>query len=215
MCLAWFALFSIIAAFFVNPVLAWLARPVGEFIYTSPSEAFLLKFKIAGGLGFVAAFPIFLIEMWRFVEMALEKKERSLVSKVVPASLVLFFGGMALAVFGVLPLAVKFLLQFSSPYLKPMISLNAYLSFLMWMVIGFGLFFQLPIVILFLTRAGVVTPDTLGRYRRHALMGIILLSAVLTPGPDVLSLVILAVPSYLLFECSIFIARRLPGSSPS
>lgn len=160
-------------------------------------------------MGVVVSFPVYLYQMWRFVEVALEWKERSLVIMVVPAATVLFLLGMGLSLFIVAPIAVKFLLNFSSPYLRPMISLNAYLSFLIWMMIGFGVFFQLPLIIVVLSRVGIVNPYNLGRYRKHVLVGILVVAAVLTPGPDIFSQLFLSVPSYLLFEISLIIARRV------
>ena len=184
-------------------------------MFTAPTEAFFVRLKIAVGAGFVIAFPVFLYQAWRFVEVALDFRERSLVVRVLPLSCLLFFAGMALALFGVVPLAVHFLLDFSSPHLRPMISLNAYLSFVVWMVVAFGLFFQLPLVVVVLCRAGVVTPDALASYRRQVIVAILILSAMLTPGPDVLSLLILSVPSYLLFEVSLAFARRFtPKNQP-
>ncbi len=90
-----------------------------------------------------------------------------------------------------------------------MISLDAYVSFLLWMMIGFGVFFQLPLVIVVLTKAGVVNPHELGLYRKHVLVGILVLAALLTPGPDIFSQLALSLPSYVLFGISLLIARRI------
>lgn len=169
----------------------------------------MVRLKIALGTGFITAFPVILYQAWRFVEIALDFKARSLIVRILPVSCVLFFFGMGLALFGVVPLAVRFLLEFSSPALRPMISLSAYLSFVIWMVVAFGLFFQLPLVVVVLCRTGVVEPATLAGYRRQVLVGILVLSAVMTPGPDLISFAILAIPSYLLFEVSLFFATRL------
>jgi len=195
--------------FFVDKALAWLARPVGSFVFTSPAEAFLIRLKLAASMGVIAAFPFFLYQIWRFVEVALELKERSLVRSILPASCFLFYFGGVLALFGVVPFAARFLLAFRGPYLRPMISLGAYLSFVTWMIIGFGMFFQLPLAIVALSRARIVNPWKLGLYRKHAVVGILIGSAVLTPGPDVVSQMVLAVPSYLLFEVSLILARRV------
>lgn len=199
----------VICWFFVDPALAYLAKPVGNFVFTSPAEAFLVRLQLAASMGVVLAFPFFLYQIWRFVEVALELRERSLVKAILPASCTLFYFGGLLAFFGVVPFAAHFLLAFSGPYLKPMISLDSYLSFVTWMIIGFGLFFQLPLAIVALSKAGIVNPWKLGLYRKHAVVAIFIISAVLTPGPDVISQMILAVPSYLLFEISLILARRV------
>jgi sec-independent protein translocase protein TatC len=197
----------------VDPVLRWLARPVGEFVFNSPTDAFLIRFKIAGVIGMFAAIPIMIYHLWRFVEIALYPSERSWVKFLVPSSCILFYFGMSLAFLGIAPIATHFLLQFSTPYLRPLISIEDYLSFLFWMIIGFGTLFQLPLVVIVLSRLGIIKPSVLARYRRHVIVGIVIVAAVLTPGPDVFSQMLLSIPSYLLFELSLLIARRLerPG----
>jgi sec-independent protein translocase protein TatC len=164
---------------------------------------------VAFGLGGLAALPIWIYQAWRFIGRALHLKERSLMVGVFPAALALFFAGTAIAVFVVVPAAMKFLLGYSSPTLQPMISLTEYIAFLFWMIVGFGIFFQLPLVIVTLARFGVVDPKTLSRYRKHAVVAIFVAAAGLTPGPDIVSQLVLAVPSYLLFEISLIIARRV------
>ncbi len=205
----WTLVFSALAYFYFDSILTWLAKPVGEFVFTSPTEAFFLRLKISLGVGVVVSFPFYLFQLWRFIEVALQWKERSLLVTVVPAASFLFFVGIALSLFVVAPIAVKFLLNFSSPHLRPMISLDAYISFLLWMMVGFGVFFQLPLVIVVLTKAGVVNPHELGLYRKHVLVGILVVAAMLTPGPDIFSQLMLSAPSYILFEISLLIARRI------
>ena len=207
--LAWITVFSVASYFFVDPILNWLARPVGEFVFMTPTEALFIRLKIALGVGTIVGFPFALFQLWRFIDIALERKERSLALFTVPASSILFFIGMAVAVFGVAPVAVKFLLTFSSPTLRPLISIEAYLSFLFWMIIGFGVFFQLPLVVVALCAAGVVQASTLSSYRRHIIVGIFILAAVLTPGPDFFSQLLLGIPAYLLFELSLLVAHRV------
>jgi sec-independent protein translocase protein TatC len=200
---------SILCYFFVDSVLVWLARPVGEFVFTAPTEAFTIRLKIAFGLGFVLAFPIFLYQGWSFVGVALRNNEKSMIKAVVPVSCFLFYFGMALALFGVAPLATKFLLAFATPQLRPLISLDAYLSFLLWMVVGFGILFQLPLAVVALCKLGVVAPETLSRYRRHVAVCIFIAAAFVTPGPDMFSQLLVAVPSYLLFEISLLVSYRV------
>lgn len=208
-CLLVLAVSSIAAWFFVDKALLWLSRPIGTFVFTSPGEAFLVRLKLAAGMGVLIAFPVFLYQIWRFVEVALELRERTLIRSILPASCALFYAGMGLALFGVVPLAARFLMEFGGPALRPMISLQSYLSFVIWMIVGFGLFFQLPLAIVALSRAGIINPWKLSLYRKHAVVGILIASAVLTPGPDVVSQMILALPSYLLFEVSLILARRV------
>lgn len=208
-CLLAFIAFSGLAYFFVDPLINWLSKPIGEFVFTTPTGAFFVKFKVAASAGLILAFPFFLFHLWRFIEVALKVKERSFILLVIPSATFLFYAGLSLALFGVAPLATKFLLSFSSPDLRPMISIEAYLSFLFWMIMGFGVLFQLPLFVMVLSQLGIMDPASLGRYRKHVAVGLLLLSALLTPGPDVFSQIILAVPCYVLFEASLLIAKRL------
>jgi sec-independent protein translocase protein TatC len=148
-------------------------------------------------------------QAWGFVGRALQLRERMVVRTILPFAFVLFLTGAAIALFVVVPVAVRFLLAYSSPILRPLISLGEYLSFIFWMILGFGLFFQLPLAVIGLCKMGVVTPQKLAEYRRHVIILILIIAAVLTPGPDVFSQMVLAVPSYLLFEISLLISRRL------
>jgi sec-independent protein translocase protein TatC len=214
-CLWWFLIFSAIGYSQVDRVVDWLAKPVGDFIFSSPGEAFFIRFRIAFGLGGACTVPIVIYQVWRFVEISLGARERRWVRAIIPASCILFFVGVALALFVVAPVAVHFLLQFTTPHLKPLISISDYLSFLFWMLIGFGILFQLPVVVVLLSRLGIVDPRTLGKYRRHAFIGILIVSAVLTPGPDMFSQLVLALPTYLLFEVSLLVARSLKPTDAS
>ncbi|MFN0118489.1 MAG: twin-arginine translocase subunit TatC [Elusimicrobiota bacterium] len=200
--------FSIVSYHFVDPIIDWLAKPVGDFIFTSPQEAFFLRLKIALLLGVLFGLPVFIYHIWKFIGRALSIKEKSIILSILPFSYALLMAGALVAIFLVTPLAVKFLLGFSTPHLKPMISLDSYLSFIFWMVLGFGVFFQMPLVINILIRMGVVEVDTFKVYRRHIFIGIVFVSAIMTPGPDVVSQMFLAIPAYLLFELSLFFTKK-------
>ncbi len=193
----------------MDRILEWLSRPVGQFIFTAPTEAFFVHLQVACTVGGLFALPIWVFHFWRFAGRALKLKERTIVLSILPYALALFFVGAAVALFVVVPLAVKFLLGYGSSRLVPMISLSEYLSFIFWMVVGFGVFFQLPLVIVTLARFGLVDPKTFVSYRRHMIVGIFLVAAVLTPGPDIVSQLVLAVPSYFLFEIALVIAKRV------
>lgn len=201
-------IFTVAAFPFVDHILAWLAEPVGHFIFTAPSEAFFLHLKVAFFVGSLCALPVWMFQAWGFTGRALKLREKTVIRTIFPAAFVLFLLGAALALFVVIPAAVHFLLNYSSSVLRPLISLSEYLSFIFWMVLGFGLFFQLPLVVIGLCHMGVIHPDTLAQYRRHVIVAIFIVAAVLTPGPDVFSQTVLAVPSYLLFEVSLLISRR-------
>lgn len=191
----------------VEPILTVLLRPVGRVVFLAPTEAFMVRLKVAAISGVFLSLPVTLFQVWRFVSVGLMPTERRYALGLLPAALFLFVGGGAFAFFTILPLGVRFLLSYQTPTLEPMISVQAYTSFATAFVLAFGLVFQLPVVILMLARLGVVTPRSLAAGRKYALLGIVTLSALLTPGGDVFSQLLMAGPTYLLYEASIWIAR--------
>jgi len=194
---------------FVEPAIRWLAHPVGTFYFSTPYEAFMCRIQVAGAMAVAVAFPIAAFQLWKFIEVALEANERKMALSILPASCALFYFGGLLAVFGVVPIGAKMLLQFGGPVLHPLISLDSYLSFVIWMAIGFGVFFQVPVAVVVLSRLGLINPHKLSNYRSHAIVATLIIAAVLTPGPDVISQMMLAIPAYTLFEVSLIIARRV------
>jgi sec-independent protein translocase protein TatC len=197
----------VVSWFLVDQVLAALIRPVGRVVFLAPTEAFFVRLKVAALAGVFVSLPVVLFQIWRFVSVGLTRTERRYTLSMLPVSLLLFIAGALFAFFAILPIGVRFLLSYQTPELVPMISIGAYTSFATAFVLAFGVVFQLPIVILFLARLGIVTPQSLAAGRRYAVLGIAVASAVLTPGGDLLSMVLMAAPTYLLYEASIWIAR--------
>src|SRR3990170_4883177 len=204
-----FAIGTVVSFLFVESILRVLIRPGGSVVFLAPTEAFFVRVKVAALAGGLLSLPVVLLQVWRFVSVGLTPKERRSTMSLLPFSLLLFLGGAAFAFFAILPVGVRFLLSYQTEALVPMISIGAYTSFATAFVRAFGLVFQLPVVVLFLARIGVVTPAALAAGRRYALLGIVVLSAVLTPGGDIFSQLLMAVPTYLLYEVSIWIARAV------
>lgn len=192
-------------------LLKWIARPAAALVFTAPAEAFLTRLKVALWGGFLLSLPVLLYEAWRFAAPALTEREKKAWVWVCPASLGLFALGGGLALFIVVPNAMRFLLAFGTEELTPMLSVGAYLKFVVSLSLAFGVLFQLPLALLFLNTAGLVSPEGLSTYRRHVYLGSFVAAAVLTPGPDVFSQVLLAGSTVLLFELSLAVLR-LAGS---
>lgn len=205
--LAAFAVATLVSFLYVDRILDFLIRPVGRVVFLAPTEAFFVRVKVAALAGVFLSLPVILYQLWRFIGTGLTRTERRYALSLLPPALLLFVGGAAFAFVAILPVGVRFLLSYQTPSLVPMISISAYTSFVTAFVLAFGLVFQLPIVILFLARLGIVTPATLAAGRRYAILAIFVASAVLTPGTDVFSQMLMAVPTYLLYEISIWIAR--------
>lgn len=198
----------------VQPIQPYL--PNGKLVFTSPTEAFLATFKVGVFLGVLLALPVLFYHFWRFVAPGLVEREQRIFVPAVVVSLALFSGGVALAFLVVIPVGLKFFLTFQREAFQPFISVGQYLSFTMRIALVFGLVFETPLVVILLSYLGVLSPRALARYRRHAIVAIAILSAVLTPSPDALSMMLLFVPFYFLYESSVQVSllierRRAKG----
>lgn len=191
---------------FVDPVLAFVIRPVGRLVFTSPADAFVARLLLAVLGGLLTAMPVVLYQIWMFVAQGLKDNEKKFVRLYGPLSLVFFGLGVAFAYYVALPLSLKFLLGFSSEWLVPMITVKSYVSFLTSLVLACGLIFELPIVLIFLTAIGIATPEYLIQKRRHAIVLILIVSAVITP-PDIVTLLIMTLPLVLLYEAGVMASR--------
>ena len=193
-------------------VIAILQRPIEPFlhghklVYTHPSDPFSIIMTASLGLGTILALPVILYQAWRFLAPALYEHEKKLVIPVILGATVLFAGGVSLAFFVVLPLTLSFLLGLQTESIEPMITAGDYFSFAVNMSLTFGAVFELPIAILALTALGLVTPQFLSKFRRHAAILCIVAAAFITPGQDIASLAAMSVPLYLLYEMSVGLA---------
>lgn len=191
---------------FVDKFLTFLAKPVGRLFFLSPAEAFLAHIHLALLGGFLIAFPFVLYQIWAFVAGGLTEKERKHILFFAPFSFVSFVLGIAFGYFVMVPISLQFLLSFSSASIIPMITVNQYISFLQTFVLAFGVVFELPLVLAFLTKIGIATPEFLKQKRRYAIVLILIASAVLTP-PDVISQLLMAVPLIFLYEIGIIFSK--------
>jgi len=191
---------------FSDRVLHWLLQPpLEKLVFTTPWEPFFAYFKLAGILGLIVSFPWILYHLWSFISVALKPGERKVFWELIPVAYGLFLGGCALSIKVVLPMAMRFLMSFSGPQLVPFITLGSYLSFIGYTSLGLGLFFQFPIVLYVLASLGIIRPESFNGYRRHVLLGLLVLAALISTGP--LDQVMIAVPAYILFEATLLVLR--------
>jgi len=177
-------------------------------IFLGPLDAFLTRIKIATYGGIVLALPVWLFEMWRFITPGLNPKETRYAVPFVFSSIVLFAMG-AFVAFLTLPKALEFLLDIGGSQLRPELTADKYLSFVSLMAVAFGVAFEFPVVLVFLLLARVLTTQQLRRWRRPAILIIVVFAAVITPSQDPYSLFFMAVPMYIFYETSIIIGRVL------
>jgi len=191
----------------VDPVIRYLAKPVGKFVYLVPTEAFFIRLKIALALGFFLALPFILFQIWQFVVVALKPKEKKTILWILPTSYLLFAAGASFALFYLVPAGAKFLLSYSSDILVSNISIESYVNFAGVFCLVLGATFQMPLVSFFLSKIGLLDSRWLSNKRRWAVLIFYISSAILTPGPDPVTAIMLFIPTYCLFECSILTAR--------
>lgn len=208
--LAVLVLSAVTFAFFGDRLYELLLAPLRSMevpvIATRVTETFMTKIKISLIGGFILAFPVVAHQVLAFVLPGLTRGERRLVYVLLPLAVLLFAAGVVFAGLVVFPLALKFLLLMAGDLLTPMLTVREYLSFVLAFFIPFGLVFQLPLAAYLLAGMGIISAGFLARRRKYALLGILVLAAVLTPGPDVVTQLIMAGPMLVLYEVSIAVA---------
>ena len=193
-----------VVAILAKPILPHL--PNGALYFTHPAAAFSITLNAAMSIGMVLASPFVLYQLWAFLAPALYKTEKRAIIGTLSGGVVLFAAGASLAFFVVVPLSLPWLMGFGGSAMQPLITAEAYFSFVFAMVLTFGFAFELPIVILALAVLRIVTPAMLSKFRRHALVIIAVAGAFLTPGDMIWTTVALTLPLYLLYELSIVLA---------
>jgi sec-independent protein translocase protein TatC len=215
-----FLLASIVAWFFYNRILGVLVQPLkdlpnadqvlskGKLVFQAPQEPFFMRLKVTGFAGFVLALPVILWQLWRFITPGLYAREKKYALPFVGASLLLFGTGVAFS-FAIFPQALKILLGFAGTETVILPRASEYLSFVLLLIIGFGATFELPLLLLSLSLAGVLSTQTLRKGRRVAYIVIAVLAAVITPTQDPYTMLLMGVPLVLLFEATILVARLM------
>lgn len=190
-----------------GPIMDWIVRavPVDHLNFTAPSEAFMVRTKMSFVLGGLTAFPYVAYRLWKFVSPGLFSTERKRVVGVAVASALLFYTGVAFSYFFVVPAIIQFMLGYATAKVQPLITISAYFDTVSRLCLGFGLVFQLPIVILLLSVIGLVSPRTFLRQWRYAIVIIFTAAAIFTP-PDPASQVMMALPLCVLYIGSSFFA---------
>ena len=176
-------------------------------INTDLSGQFTMHMWIAFVGGLIVAFPYVLWEIWLFIKPALSENERSKTRGFVFFASILFMTGVLFSYYMIVPMTINFLGSYQiSTEIANTITMDSYISTVTTLTLATGLVFELPIIIYFLTRFGIVSPAFMRKHRRHAIVVILIVGAVITPSPDVSSQLMVSIPLYVLFEISIFVS---------
>lgn len=203
---------ALIAGFFIAPyIITYLQAaptaqniPMNAFKLTDPLKVFM-TFAFASAL--LLVFPIIMYQIWAFISPGLEEKERKVTLSYIPVSFLLFVGGISFAYFILFPFIVEFMGRIADQLnINEMYGINEYFTFLFQITIPFGLLFQLPVIIMFLTRLGIITPQLLSRIRKYAYFALLVIAGFITP-PELISHLMVTIPLFLLYEFSIVISR--------
>ena len=208
---------TLVALPFSQYLIDWLARPITklgyELVFTAPAEAFWVQMKVGIIAGLFIAAPGILWQVWGFVSPGLHTHEKKYAAPFVMIGSLLFLIGGAFSLFVVTPYALSFLLGYARPGLKPMITIENHIDFLLKFTLAFGAVFELPLIITLAARMGLVTAKVLAKNRKYAILGAFVIGAVLTPTPDAFNQALMAGPLIILYEVGI-VCARLFGRRP-
>jgi sec-independent protein translocase protein TatC len=197
----------------VHPLVK-VMKPGDNLIFTGLPEAFFTYLKVAFLAGLMVSAPVIIYQFWMFVAPGLYDREKRLMLPIVFLSSIFFIGGALFGYFIVFPWGFKFFLGFATETIRPMPSMKEYLGFSAKLLLAFGLVFELPLVITFLARLGIVSVDFLKKNRKYALLLFFVGAALLTP-PDVVTQIMMALPLMVLYEISIIGARVFGKKKPA
>jgi sec-independent protein translocase protein TatC len=190
------------------PFFSSIPNPVPQKLhYTTLIEPFWSHLKIGLIAGLMLVFPLVMRELWKFFSPALHVNERKYIGYFVLFSTLFFASGVLFCFMVLLPVAIPFLLTYKTDNLVAIIKIGDYIDFVLKFLLASGLVFELPLIIVLLSRMGIVTPAVLAKYRKFAILGAFILGAILTPTPDVFNQTILSIPIYMLYELGILFAR--------
>ena len=208
-CLVVVAIAALACYNYVDDIIALLSGPAGKLYFMNPSEVFFTYMEIALYAGILFTLPVLLYEVWAFVAPALWPEERRAVLVILPTAVILFYVGLVFAYYLVIPAAVTFFMGFATQTLQPMFSLESYLSFILALTLPFGFIFELPLIVVFLAKIGLVTGDFLKGKRKILIVIAFIFAAVVSPTTDIFTQTMIAVPLIVLYEISLFIVCKV------
>jgi len=173
-------------------------RPFGQLFL-------FMQIAITGGI--ILSIPNIFYQLWKFIAPALKQKEKKYITLIVVFSTICFLAGIAFAYFLMIPLTLKFAGEFGSVEIENNFAIAEYFAIIISIMLGAGLVFELPMLSFLLSKIGILTPQMMRRYRKHSIIVILILAAILSPGTDPVAQILLAIPLTLLYEISIFVSK--------
>ena len=214
-CLFFLAAFSILCFILMDPLLDLLKRPAGDELKQlavfSPTAAIVSFIKIAAAGGLILSVPVLLYHAWMFVLPALGAQSRRKGLVFIGSGTVLFLAGACLSYFLLLPASLRFLLSIGKEDLVFLISLDAYISFVLLLILGGGIIFEMPMLAFMLAKLGILTAEKMLKGWKGAILLILLAAAFLTPTPDAVNMMLMAAPMFVLYLLSISVAKWAEG----
>lgn len=202
-----FVAFFIIGFIYVKDIYNWFVADLPfKLTILGPGEIIWIYFKLAGIAALTGTIPIILWQIWLFIKPALTDREKKLTLSYIPASFVLFIGGLAFGYYVIFPSIFNFLLGMNDGMFDTMFTIEKYFNFLIRTTMPFSFLFELPVVAMFLTSLGIVTPALLVKLRKFAYFILVIVAAMITP-PDFISQTIVAIPLILIYEVSILLSK--------
>jgi len=175
--------------------------------FFSPMEVFVVQIKLALLISAVVAFPYIIKKLWDYIVPALYEKERKIIKSLAIISTILFFSGCLFCLFLILPLIINFGISFSSGNINAMFGISNIINLSLGLIFVFGLMFQIPLIVNFLIKADIIQKSTISSLRPYAVVVLLIICAILTP-PDIISQLMLFIPTYLLFELGILFSKK-------
>ncbi len=201
---------GIFSDYIITDVLLKIAKntnPPMNIINLKPYGQLSLYFEVIIIGGLILSFPVIIYQFWKFIEPALRPSERKFTLYSIIATIFCFIAGVVFIYYVLLPTAMNFFAGFGSASINNQIAVDEYMSFILTMMLTGGLVFELPVISFFLGKIGILKPAFMRKYRRHAIVVILIVAGVVTPGPDVASQLLLGIPLILLYEISIFVNK--------
>ncbi|WP_218110289.1 twin-arginine translocase subunit TatC [Oligoflexus tunisiensis] len=193
--------------FLKGPLVAVLPKDSNALHFTGPMDVFMAQCKLALFVAMVLGCPIWLYQLWRFVEPALYEHEKKWALPFLVSAVLLFVAGVAFCYLLMVPWSLKYLIGLGQNVATPIITVSDYMSLLTLLMLGFGIIFETPIILIVLSMVGVISAESLKKNRRIVLVAFFIAAAIITPTPDPVGQLIMAFPMWLLYELSIFIIQ--------